>query len=118
MIAGIAQIDENLARFISDNDMYVLRDVRTGQALNASFSIEGLYWSTDHSNRLLCFRNARLQPIYKNEIKTNLRIVGDTRLSEKVYVEKFVPRNQTTLRGQLAEYTWMRKAYALLRSSS
>lgn len=118
-LVGIKPIDEGIRQYITDGKIFVLRDVSSGNALNVSYSLEGLYWSTNASGKLIFFRNAQLMKVYgKDALPTNVRIVGDTRLSDKVYVERFVPTNRPTLRGQIAEYTWTRKAQALLSQNS
>lgn len=108
-------IDLSIKRFISDREVYVLRNSRTHTALNSSYTPEGLYWTTNEDGKLLFFKNARIESVYNSDYTvTNLKIVGDTRPSDKVYIEKFVPDNRPTKQGQIAEYTWVAKAQQLL----
>lgn len=67
------------------------------------------------SGKLIYFRKAQLQRHYSKTTMqpTKVSIVGDTRPSNKVYVEKFVPTDQPTNRAQKAEYTWTSKAYRM-----
>lgn len=110
-MVGMKPIDKSIKDFIVSRNIYVLRELKTGTALNASYTEEGLYWTTNGTGKLLCFRNARIERVYdKNYNVTNVRIVGDTRFSNKVYIEKFVPTDKPSKRGQMAEYTWTNKA--------
>lgn len=112
MIQGMKPIEPSIRNFISGRKLYVLRDSQTGNALNTSYTPEGLYWTTNVSGKLIYFRNARLERVYDKTTKEPLtvKIVGDTRPNDKVYIEKFVPRDRPTVRGQIAEYTWTDKA--------
>lgn len=96
--------------------MYVLRDSRTKVALNSSYTPEGLYWTTNTYGKLVYFKNAKLQNVYRDNVLTSVKIVGDTRPSDKVYIEKFSPQNHHTTRGQISEYTWTAKAQQLMRN--
>lgn len=118
-------IEPRIAKFIEDRDLYVLRDKKTGTALNVSYSEDGLKWTTNATGRLLYYDNAHIVPIVdlKSSIKENRTVISHIsingygevpRKSDKVYVEKFVPTNQPTLKGQIAEYTWVDKAFRLL----
>jgi hypothetical protein len=99
--------------------MYALRDMKTKRALNVSYSEEGLMWSTNATGKLIYFENAHLQRVYDKEGNiTNVRIGGNLNLNPNVYVEKFVPSNQPTTKGQITEYTWTSKAYRLLYHTS
>jgi len=107
--------------------MYVLRDSKTNHAINVSFSPDGLLWTTNDSGRLICFENGRIaktidlkKSIESGEAKITSIWIGSTdfdipRRSKKVYIERFIPREQTTARGKMAEYTSVNKAYRLLR---
>ena len=106
--------------------MWVLRDSKTGMALNVSFTIEGLYWTANENGKLLMFENATLLRIVDVEksLKRDQTVVDHVtigsrdgtslRKSNKVYVEKFVPTDQSTRRAQVAECVYVDKAYRLL----
>ncbi|MCB0370625.1 hypothetical protein [Mesotoga prima] len=110
-------IEPRIARFISDQGFYVLRDKATGIALNVSYTPEGLKWTMapNGSGKLIFFRKAHLIRHYNKTTlqPTKVEIGGDVRPSNKVYVEKFIPTNQPTNRAQKAEYTWTDKAYKM-----
>lgn len=54
----ISELEPRIAGFIKGRTMYVLRDSKTGIALNTSYSEEGLRWTTNVRGRLICFKNA------------------------------------------------------------
>jgi hypothetical protein len=111
-------IDSSIQGFISSKNIYVLRDAKTGTALNTSYTPEGLYWTSNASGKLICFRNAKLVRTYNAKYElTSVKIAGDTRFSNKVYIEKFIPTDKPTKRGQIAEYTWTNKAVWLCAQS-
>lgn len=56
----IEPIDKVIGQFITDKKMFVLRDKLTGQALNTSYSEEGLKYTTSPNGQLLYFRDAKL----------------------------------------------------------
>jgi len=118
-MVGIQPIDPKLSKEIGQKNLFVLRDSRTHIALNVSHTEEGLYWTGDPHGRLICFKNARLEKVYDKTTKAlkSVKIVGDTRFSRKVYIEKFIPRDQLTRRGQIAEYTYTGKAFWLAVAS-
>lgn len=124
------KIYPNIRQFISDHKMVVLRDIKTGKALNSSFSEYGLQFTTDSSGRYIFFKNAR--PVVG---KKYVYFEGDIDLNPDVRVEYFVPRTWENpkdsvpeekrnrafwrlfgeySRNQVAEYTWTDKAYRLL----
>jgi hypothetical protein len=116
---------------IKSSDLVVLRSSLNHRALNVSFSEEGLTYTLDNQGKFIFFKNAwvSIQNGY-------LIFKGDTRLNDKVYVEKFIPKDFLTYskdpegnkilddRGkpissgpmnlQKAEYTFMNKALKLL----
>ena len=122
----LSKIKPGVGKFISDRNLYVLRDKATNTALNVSYTEDGLKWTTNVSGKLLYYQNGKFQrninlseSLSKGEVvDTYVSIVSNDnkplRTSNKVYVEKFVPTNQTTFKGQIAEYTWVDKAYHLL----
>lgn len=104
-----------MIRFISDRNLYVLRDSANGRALNVSFSVEGLHWTSNQSGRLLYFKKAKLEREYNDAYEPiGVKIVGDKTPSTSYYVEKFVPTDKSTIKDQLAEYTAVDKGYRLL----
>lgn len=112
-------INTTISTFISAQTMYALRDVKTKRALNVSYSEEGLMWSTNATGKLIYFEDARLERVYNRDGNiTNVKIRGNLNLNPNVYVEKFVPSNQPTSKGQITEYTWTSKAYRLLYHTS
>lgn len=113
----IKPIDPEIRNFITRRNLYVLRDAKTGYALNTSYTPEGLYWTTNVSGKLLYFRNAYFKTHYENEVPVRVSIAGDTRPSNKVFIEKFSPKNQNNIKGQMAEYTLTNKATWLLHRS-
>lgn len=118
-------LEPRIVTFIADRNMYVLRDARTQMALNVSFTPEGLSWTTDSSGRLVRFENgemARVLNLKKSLEQNNIVFEalhispteGELRLSDKVYVEKFVPFDHQNRRNQVAECLNVDKAYRLL----
>ena len=107
-------IKERIKRFIADRDLVVLRDGRTGKALNVSYTEDGLKYTTSLGGQLLYFKNARLKVITRDNQTTFVGVEGDLEKSKSVYVEKFVPTDKKNPRDQIAEYTWTDKAYRLL----
>lgn len=99
-------IDITISRFIEGKTMFVLRNKLTNQALNTSYSEEGLKFTMTANGRLAYFRDAKIVVDYdKNYEPTNTRFVGDLRMNPDVYVEKFIPTNHAVPRKQIAEYT-------------
>jgi len=116
-----------LEQKIVENNLVVLRLKSNDKALNVSFTEEGLIYTLDNKGKYIFFKNAWVVP--KNG---SLIFKGDTRLNNRVYVEKFVPKNfetckqglnednelvdicTTTWPLQKAEYTFMNKALHLI----
>jgi hypothetical protein len=139
-MSNLSSIDTTVSRFIQDKQMYVLRDATTGNALNSSYTEDGLKWTTNASGKLVYFNNAHLKTHYNSNYEpTMVTFEGDTSPSSSVIVEKFVPVNRELLplpdpnhkdykktraenskrvRGQIAEYTWIDKSYRLLYHTS
>lgn len=103
------KIERGIARFLEDRDLVVLREKKSGTALNVSYTVEGLKWTTNKVGKLLYFNKAYL---------TSGKWVGDLSPSPYVYVEKFVPQDQPSMAGQVAEYTWIKKGTHLLYGPS
>lgn len=124
--ARLDPIEPRIAQFIGDREVYVLRDKKTGTALNVSYSEDGLKWTTNATGKLLYYENARISTIVnlKRSLAENTTVISHVtitsndgtapRKSDKVYVERFVPTNQPAVKGQIAEYTWTDKAFRLL----
>jgi hypothetical protein len=125
----MARIYPNIRQFIDDKKLVVLREKGTDKAVNSSFSEYGLQFTTDTSGNYIYFMNAK--PVV---VGSKVEFVGDTRPSDKYYVEHFVPKDREDprddlsiprdrffkrkisayLRLQVAEYMWTDKAYRLL----
>lgn len=54
----VKAIEERIAKFISDRDLLVLREKKTGRALNVSYTEDGLKYTTSLSGRLIYFTDA------------------------------------------------------------
>lgn len=59
------------------------------------------------------FRNAKLVR-EEDKGKTYLKFVGDTKMSDSVYAEHFIPRNHGNVQTQIAEFLWITKAMKML----
>ena len=80
-------LNQHIINTIERNKMVVLRD-KNGVALNASFSEEGLRWTTNKNGKKLFFKKGN-------------------------YVEPFKPRISKDRFQTMAEMTWIEKAYRL-----
>jgi hypothetical protein len=103
------KLEPGIAKFIADNNLVVLRDKNTNKALNVSYSKEGLYWTMNKTGRLLYFEKALLKfgsgtPYFS----------GTLTKSNKVYVERFVPRTFPNPVLNKIEAQWADKALRLL----
>lgn len=119
----IDPIDKVIGQFIKDKKMYVLRNAKTGQAINASYSEEGLKYTTLPNGKLVYFNDARLKREWAMDSDgvpyiVSVRFAGDLRPNPEVFVEQFVPKNHNSIRTQIAEYTVVSKAYRLLYHTS
>lgn len=78
---------------------YALKERRTGNILNTAYSPEGLYWTTDNAGRLVYFKNARFQKVYDKVTRelTHLKIVGDTRPNNEVFIDQISKTAERTL---------------------
>lgn len=103
------KIEPGIAKFIADNNLVVLRSTDTNEALNVSYSKEGLYWTANKTGRLIYFQNAFLKFGHGTPYFS-----GNTVKSPKVYVEKFVPRTFTNPKFHKSETVWVDKALRLL----
>lgn len=116
-----------IKELIAASNLVVLRSSANHRALNVSFTEEGLSYTLDSKGSFSFFKNA-----WVSRLNGYLVFKGDTRLSNKVYVEKFIPRDFLTCEKQLnadgkevevctgpvnlhkAECTFMNKALRLL----
>lgn len=94
------EIDEKAIKFIAKNNIVVLRSAITGVALNVSYTEFGVSWTTDKNG---------LSLYYKRDESGTLN-----EKSDRVVVEKFVPRNHNSPALQAAEFLAIKKAYKLL----
>ncbi|MFN7301674.1 MAG: hypothetical protein ACK5U7_09400 [Bacteroidota bacterium] len=102
-------INKTIRDFIKQNELYVLRSKLNHRALNVSYSKEGLIYTLDNQCKFIMFKNA-----WVKNIGGRLTFKGNTALNEKVYVEKFIPRNFDEANLQKAEFTFIDKALKLL----
>lgn len=103
------KIQPGIAKFIADNNLVVLRSTDTNEALNVSYSKEGLYWTANKTGKLLFFEKAFLK--FANGTPY---FSGTLTKSNKVYVEKFVPRTFSNPKFHKSEVMWVDKALRLL----
>lgn len=121
----IRKIEPRIANFVKDRKMLILRDKKTGNGLNVSHTEEGLTFTSNDLGKPIYYENGRFMKIIDVErskkegrkVVTNIVIDSSDglplRKSNRVYVEEFVPMDRPTLRGQIAECTWIDKAYRL-----
>ena len=86
-------------------DFYVLREKRTDKALNISATIDGLKWTENKTRRSMYYNDA----IFKI-INGKISLVGDFKVSNQNYVEKFYPRKFKNPFLNMCENTWINKA--------
>jgi len=115
----IEPIDRVIGQFIKDKKMYVLRNAKTGQALNASYSEEGLKYTTSPNGKLMYFKDAKLVREWDTDQNgvpfiVSVGFSGNLDPNPDVIVEQFIPKNHSSARTQIAEYTAVSKAYRLL----
>lgn len=103
------KIEQWIRQFVSERDLWVLRDKLTNKALNVSYSPEGLKYTTNKYGDLVYFNNAKLK-----KHNSKLIPVGDLGISSKVYVEKFIPMDHKDFKLQIAEYLFADKGLRLL----
>lgn len=108
-------IEPRISKIIEDRNLVVLRDKQTHRALNVSYTEDGLKFTTSLWGNLLYFKKASLKIFYEDNRPVFVGVHGpNLEKSDKVYVEKFVPRNDLPPAHQIAEYTWTDKAYRLI----
>lgn len=87
---NIKLIEPWIGAFIASQSFFVLRDKKTKRALGVSYTEDGLKWIVSRNQRLLYFKDAFL----KINPKTNFpEFKGDLSKSDRVIVEKFIPRD-------------------------
>ena len=99
----ITEFNSSPTKFVADSCLYVLRN-SNGQALNVSYSEDGLKMTTNKIGRLMYYSNSYL---------TNGSIPYDAVPSTRVYVERFTPG--VTKGRAIAEATWALKKATHLR---
>lgn len=111
----IREINTEIVKYLSNNNLYVLRRKKDGVALNVSYTPEGLIWTCNKLGKALMFKNTIIQ--YGKFVGPRN---GDGKLipDPSVYVEKFIPTNKPTESAQVAECTWVAKAMKLLSYSN
>jgi hypothetical protein len=102
-------IKKTIRDFIKQNDLYVLRSKLNNRALNVSYTKEGLLYTLDNQGKFIMFKNAWVQ-----NIGGILTFKGNTMLNNKVYIERFIPRNFEETNLQKAEFTFIDKALKLI----
>ena len=60
MYHPIQPIDKVIGQFITDKNLYVLRNRKTGQAINTSYTEEGLKYTMSPNGKLTYFKDAKL----------------------------------------------------------
>lgn len=111
------KIEQWIVDLIKENQFLILRDRRTHKALGVGYGMDGITQVTNKHGKLLYYKNARISGEWKDGIPNGQwlpKVVGDTTPSEKVYVEKFIPRNHKLIDNQVAEYLWVDKAMRML----
>lgn len=123
-IAEYANTEETLLKKLNPKLAKITRPIKSGtvvmipgKALNVSYSEEGLQW-TATKTRFHYFKNARPQTVMSGDTKF-VKFVGDTNLSDQVYVERFNPRDhivggKINTEDQVSEYLWVDKALRLM----
>ena len=102
----IRQFDKDLQKLVARQRLLVLRKRGSNVALNVSYTEDGLKWTCNKVGRLLYYKSGI--------IKDGSIYTKDTEMSSDVYVEPFVPRNFSNEEAQVIEYTWCKKALAMM----
>lgn len=73
--------------------MYILRNKNTHEAINVSYSPQGLIWTSNSTGKLVACKDAYIKADKDSEVKngmlTSYLINGDTRLSNNFYIEPY-----------------------------
>tara|TARA_R110000850_G_scaffold11713_2_gene40110 strand:+ start:1377 stop:1697 length:321 start_codon:yes stop_codon:yes gene_type:complete len=104
----MAKIDKYIKELIQDNNLVVLRDKRTHKALGVSYTEDGL---RSIGNKLGVY-------VYCKGRVTDFGVALGAPKSEKVYVEKFVPRDFDNKLLTKCEIHWVNAAKYKLYSQS
>ena len=107
-------IDTWMIKFIQDYRLSVLRETKTNKAINVSYSIDGLQWSTTKEGKYVYFDQPKV-------VNTGyLTHIEGKSTNPNYYVEAFIPRDhflkdgQIDKRNQSAEFFVIDKAMRLL----
>lgn len=92
-------IREEVKQIISQNNFRVLRDKKTHKALGIAYSEDGLKTIANKSGRYLYFDNV-----------TSLKDIPKGHKSNRVYSEKFIPREFSDSSLRSAEMHWIETA--------
>jgi len=95
----MSRIKEEVRQLIASNNLRVLRDKSTHKALGISYTEDGLKTIANKMGKYIYFSNVnKLQDISKGK------------KSDKVYSEKFIPRDFENRSLQTAEMHWVEAA--------
>lgn len=110
-------IEPWIKSFIQDRNLVVMR-TKKGQALNVSYTQEGLKWTTDLDGNLLYYKDCRLK--HKEVIPGVWRpyIDGSGERNPNIIIEAFIPRDHQNPYHQSAEYKACNKALRLLYTNN
>lgn len=102
-------IDSRAITFLTKNPVMVLRSARTGIALHVSYSAAGVKWACNAAGLSLYYKNGRVE---------NGKIVSTDGspliASDRVFVERFIPRDHNSMDAQTAEFKAIHRAFKLL----
>lgn len=111
------KIDKGMRALIASQDMWILRS-KSGKGLGVSYSEEGLKLTANKGGKLLYYRDAYLRHKKDDSGQWIPYLDGDLTPSDKVYVEKFVPKDHKRKDFQIAEFRWVDKAHKMLYSNN
>lgn len=112
-------IEDWIGQFVKDNNLYVLRERRSGRALNVSYSEDGLRWTVNKLGRSLYYRDAIMRLNSKTKFPELVTKRKTLEKNRDVFVEKFIPKNhwkpngKLNIANQVAELLWIDKALRL-----
>lgn len=93
------RINEEIKQVIANGNLRVLRDAKTNQALGVSYTEDGLKTIANKTGRYLYFKNV-----------TKATQIAHGKKSNRVYSEKFIPRNFEDNTLMKAETHWVKAA--------
>lgn len=100
--------------------MYVIRKKSNNEAVNVSYSPDGLMWTTNTSGQLLACKNASIKVDLSSSNDygyTNYTVTGDTRFNNNYYIEPFKFRHFKNKGLQSKEEKMARKCVTMTYSS-